>query len=171
MASHREAGTLCSVISTSLKGHPSIEQACFVQTGRDESSLCLNKQVPGCGEIGMVCLERLKSTSDRGGVTVSNRFLSPAIPLVSSGMPYLCPPHSGACSRGTRPCKRLDVSFPHMGCSAVLALQNWVTNSASWTWGGTSVLPPAPFQQSYWWGCSETGTPRGCCLHTPCGCS
>lgn len=43
MASHREAGTLCSVISTSLKGHPSIEQACFVQNGRDESSLCLNK--------------------------------------------------------------------------------------------------------------------------------
>lgn len=66
MASHREAGTLLSVIPTSLKGHPSAEQACFVQTGRDESSLCLNKQVRGCGEIGMVCLERLKSTSDRG---------------------------------------------------------------------------------------------------------
>lgn len=66
MASHREAGTLLSVIPTSLKGHPSVEQACFVQTDRDASSLCLNKQANGCGEIGMVCLERLKSTSDSG---------------------------------------------------------------------------------------------------------
>lgn len=52
MVSHGEAGTLLSVIPTSLKGRPSTEQVCFVQTGRDESSLCLNKQVPGCGAGG-----------------------------------------------------------------------------------------------------------------------
>lgn len=52
MVSQGEAGTLLSVIPTSLKGRPSTEQVCFVQTGRDESSLCLNKQVPGCGASG-----------------------------------------------------------------------------------------------------------------------
>lgn len=51
MVSHGEAGTLFSVIPTPFKGRPSAEQVCFVQTGRDESSMCLNKQVPGCGAI------------------------------------------------------------------------------------------------------------------------
>lgn len=79
MVSHGEAGTLLSVIPTSLKGRPSTEQDCFVHTGRDESFLCLNKQVPGCGEIGMVCSEKLKSTSDGGAATmISNEFLSDA---------------------------------------------------------------------------------------------
>lgn len=91
MVSHGEAGTLLSVIPTSFKGCPSTEQVCFVQTGRDESSLCLNKQVPGCGAIRTGLLGETEThIRRRSGNNDSQRMHFSLIPPKPADVPSGC---------------------------------------------------------------------------------
>jgi hypothetical protein len=55
--------TFCN--SYLCKRPPLREPACFVQTGRDDHSVCLNKQVPLHGRNQTIFLEKPKSKSDK----------------------------------------------------------------------------------------------------------